>query len=169
VPFPLIHHRAANNRFERSRGMISGEPWKKSMIWTKRLRLPPTQARAALAIRDIRDTEDIDPVATPRLLDELAARGWRPKARPSGKPGLKFAGAKAYLDVNCEAFGRSTSRLLEHAERVRDTFLVDLSTLAQFKAGYGRDKDVRDLQPIGEHMRAQPHRKADGRSYSPCN
>jgi hypothetical protein len=41
---------------------------------------------AALAIRDIRDTEDIDLVVTPQLFDELAARGWQPKARPSGKP-----------------------------------------------------------------------------------
>jgi hypothetical protein len=106
---------------------------------------------AALAIRDIRDTEDIDLVVTPQLFDELAARGWQPKARPSGKPGLKFARAEAYLDVNCEAFGQSTSWLLEHAERVHDTLLVDLPTLAQFKAGYGRDKDVRDLQLISEH------------------
>jgi hypothetical protein len=90
---------------------------------------------------------------TPQPFDELAARGWQPKARPSGKPGLKLARAEAYLDVNCEAFGRSTSWLLEHAERVHDTLLVDLPTLAQFKAGYGRDKDVRDLQLITEHMR----------------
>jgi hypothetical protein len=108
---------------------------------------------AALAIRDIRDTEDIDLVVTPQLFDELAARGWQPKVRPSGKPGLKFARAEAYLDVNCQAFERSTSWLLEHAERVHDTPLVDLPTLARFKAGYGRDKDVRDLRLISEHMR----------------
>jgi hypothetical protein len=43
--------------------------------------------------------------------------------------------------------------MLENAERVHDTPLVDLPTLARFKAGYGRDKDVRDLQLISEHMR----------------
>ena len=80
---------------------------------------------AAFAIRDIRYTEDIDLVVTPQLFDVMA-RGWQPKARPSGKPGLKFARAEAYLDVNCEAFGRSASWMLEHAERVHDTLLVDL-------------------------------------------
>ena len=108
---------------------------------------------AALAIRGIRDTEDIDLVVTPQLFDNLAARGWRPKARPSGKPGLKFGQSEAYLDVNCEAFGRSTSWLLEHADHVNDTPLVDLPTLAQLKAGYGRDKDIRNLQFISERIR----------------
>jgi hypothetical protein len=130
------------------------------------LKLTPGQyvvvGGAALAIRDIRDTEDIDLVVTAQLFDELVSRGWQSKTRPSGKPGLKFARAEAYLDVNCEAFGQSTSWLLEHAERVHDTLLVDLPTLAQFKAGYGRDKDVRDLQLIREHMRSRDATTSQG-------
>jgi hypothetical protein len=108
---------------------------------------------AAPAIRDMRDTEQMDLVVTPQLFDELAARGWQPKARPSGKPGLKFARAEAYLDINCEAFGQSTAWLLARAERVHDTLPVDLPTLAHFKAGYGRDKEVRDLRLITAYMR----------------
>ena len=130
------------------------------------LKLPSGQyvvvGGAALAIRDIRDTDDIDLVVTQQLFDELATRGWKPKARPNGKPGLKFGRAEAYLDVNCEAFGQSTSWLLEHAERVHDTLLVDLPTLAQFKAGYGRDKDFRDLKLIHEHMRLREATRSQG-------
>ena len=73
---------------------------------------------AVLAVWDLRDTEDIDLVVTQRLFDQLAARGWQRKLRPDGNPSLKARHTKAYLDVSCEAFARSTSWLLEHAELI---------------------------------------------------
>ncbi len=101
-----------------------------------------------LVVHGIRDTEDIDIVVTPRLFAELATRGWQPKATPDGKPGLRLGRAEAYLDVNCSAFQRSTQWLLDHAQVVDGVPLIDLRTLALFKAGYGREKDVRDLALI---------------------
>jgi hypothetical protein len=80
----------------------------------------------------------------------------------SGKPGLKFARAEAYLDVNCEAFAQSTSWLLEHAERVHDSLLVDLPTLAKFKAATGATKtfeicsSLANICPKGRALFAPP-------------
>ena len=98
-----------------------------------------------LAIHGIRETEDIDLVVSERLFTDLQTRGWRAKTRPNGKPGLKHGLVEAYLDVNCESFERSTSWLLEHAQVLDGIPTIDLETLARFKAGYGRPKDLLDL------------------------
>jgi len=108
---------------------------------------------AVLALLGIRDTEDIDLVVSERLFADLQDRGWRVKTRPNGKPGLKHGRTEAYLDVNCESFERSSSWLFENAQEVRSGFpVVDLETLAQFKAGYGRPKDLQDLVLIRRHL-----------------
>ena len=48
--------------------------------------------------------------------------------------------------MNTETFQRSTSWLLDHADTVDGIPLVDLGTLAGFKASYGRAKDIADLE-----------------------
>lgn len=120
------------------------------------LGLPPDRyvvvGGAALAVRGIRDTADIDLVVTPSLFGELERRGWRRKVRPDGKPGLQHGHAEAYLDVNCDAFSRSIEQLREKAEHLDGVPFVDLETLRGFKAGYGRPKDLRDLELIEEHL-----------------
>lgn len=106
---------------------------------------------AAMAVRDIRETDDIDLVVTPSLFAALERSGWRRKQRPNGKPGLRQGRLEAYLDVNTEAFQRSTPWLIEHAEMVSGVPLVDLGTLAGFKASYGRPKDLADLALLETH------------------
>ena len=103
-----------------------------------------------LAIHGIRDTQDIDLVVSEDLFADLQARGWRSKARPNGKPGLKHGVIEAYLDVNCESFERSTSWLLQNAKILDGIPTIDLQTLAGFKAGYGRAKDLLDLTLLSD-------------------
>ncbi len=103
-----------------------------------------------LALLELRDTEDIDLVVTEGLFNQLHEQGWRAKTRPNGKPGLKLSVIEAYLDVNCETFERSTSWLLEHAQVLDGIPTIDLETLAGFKAGYGRPKDLLDLALLKE-------------------
>lgn len=103
---------------------------------------------AAMAVRGLKDTSDIDLVVTPRLFETLASSGWTLKPRPNGKPGLRHGHMEAYLDVNTEAFARSTEWLIEHAQTVDGIPLVDLTTLAGWKRSYGREKDARDVELI---------------------
>jgi uncharacterized protein len=100
---------------------------------------------AAMAARGLRDTNDIDLVVTPELFGQLARSGWSAKQRPIGKPGLYFGTVEAYLDVNTPTFARDTDWLIEHAEHVKGTRLVDLDTLVGCKRTYGREKDLRDV------------------------
>jgi hypothetical protein len=104
---------------------------------------------AAMCVRDMRDTDDIDLVVTAELFASLAASGWLAKGRPNGKPGLRNGNVEAYLDVNTETVERSTSWLLEHSEMIRGVRFVDLKTLQSWKRSYGRDKDLRDVAVIG--------------------
>ena len=103
-----------------------------------------------LALLGLRDTEDIDLVVTEGLFNQLHEQGWRAKIRPNGKPGLKLDVVEAYLDVDCDTFERSTSWLLEHAQVLDGIPTTDLETLAGFKAGYGRPKDLLDLAMLQE-------------------
>jgi hypothetical protein len=120
-----------------------------------RLGLPPGQyvvvGGAALAVRGIRETDDIDLVVTTELFERLAGSGWTQQMRPNGKPGLHRGSVEAYLDVDGENFKRSLSWLLSHAEILRGHAFVDLDTLAGFKSSYGREKDLRDLELIAAH------------------
>ena len=100
---------------------------------------------AALAARDLRNTDDIDLVVTDELFSQLAASGWTGKSRPNGKPGLRKGCVEAYLDVNTDGFERSTAWLMEHAEVVHGIPLVDLHTLYAWKRTYGREKDLKDV------------------------
>lgn len=116
------------------------------------LQLPETQyvvvGGAALSIRGIRDTDDIDLVVTAELFELLSHSGWSEKLRPNGKPGFRRECFEAYLDVNAENFGRSTSWLIENAEAIHGIPCVDLETLADWKRAYGRTKDLRDVEII---------------------
>jgi hypothetical protein len=100
---------------------------------------------AALAVRGIRDTDDIDLVVTPELFEHLAGSGWAQQMRPNGKPGIHKSSVEAYFDVDGEDFKRSLSWLLSHAEVLRGHAFVDLETLAGFKSSYARAKDLHDL------------------------
>ena len=124
------------------------------------LGLPPGQyvvvGGAALAVRGIRETDDIDLVVTTELFERLAGSGWAQQMRPNGKPGLHKGSVEAYLDVDGQDFKRSFLWLLSHAEILRGFAFVDLETLAGFKSSYGREKDLQDLDLIAAHRSGGP-------------
>jgi len=47
----LLASSASNNRFERSRGRVFGEPRRESMIWINQFRFAPAQPRVAQPYR----------------------------------------------------------------------------------------------------------------------
>jgi hypothetical protein len=107
---------------------------------------------AALTIRGIRSTDDIDLVVGVGLFEQLRRSGWTFKTRPNGQPGLRNGCVEAYLDVNTPEFGKSTEWLIEHSEIVEGIRFVDLDTLIRWKRGYGRDKDIRDVSLLERYQ-----------------
>jgi hypothetical protein len=111
---------------------------------------------AAMCVRGLRDTDDIDLVVTAELFGSLLQAGWCAKVRPNGKPGLRSGNVEAYLDVNTATVQKSTSWLLEHSEPIRGVRFVDLETLQSWKRSYGRDRDLRDVAIIGSLRTSDP-------------
>jgi hypothetical protein len=108
---------------------------------------------AALAIRGLRSTEDIDLVATPPLFERLKSQGWAQKTRPNGQLGLKRGCVEVYLEVNTESFARDINWLIAHSELVEGIPLADLDTLLGWKRTYGRQKDARDVELLEKIIR----------------
>ncbi|MEG0483052.1 MAG: zinc ABC transporter substrate-binding protein [Acinetobacter sp.] len=111
---------------------------------------------AALAIRNLRKTSDIDIVVIPKLFEKLQnSNEWSYKARPDGKPKLYKGFIEIYLDVNTEDFQRSTAWLFENADIFDQIQFIDLHTLMQLKQSYGREKDLHDIELIQTYLASQ--------------
>ncbi|MBK5646987.1 zinc ABC transporter substrate-binding protein [Acinetobacter proteolyticus] len=102
-----------------------------------------------LTAHHIRDTADIDLVVSPDLFCHLQVT-WNQKIRPNGKIGLYQSCFEAYLDVNCGDSQESFQTLLASSELIAGIHFMHLSTLAEFKRNYGRNKDLSDLNLIAE-------------------
>ncbi len=112
--------------------------------------------RGALAIRNLRDTSDLDIVVTAKLFEKLKNNNkWSYKIRPNGKPKLYKDFIEVYLDVNTDDFQRTTSQLFEHADIFNQIQFIDLQTLMQLKQSYGREKDLHDIELIQTYLASQ--------------
>lgn len=111
---------------------------------------------SALAIRNLRDTFDLDIVVTVGLFEKLKTDNkWTYKIRPNGKPKLYKDFVEVYLDVNTENFQITTSQLFEHADVFHHIQFIDLQTLMHFKRSYGREKDFHDIELIQSYLLTQ--------------
>lgn len=111
---------------------------------------------SALAIRNLRETSDLDIVVTPKLFEKLKNDNkWSYKIHPNGKPKLYKDFIEVYLDVNTDDFQRSTSQLFEHADIFNQIQFIDLQKLMQLKQSYGREKDLHDIELIQTYLASQ--------------
>lgn len=101
---------------------------------------------AAMALRGIKETHDVDLVVTPQLFGLLRDSGWQQKPRPNGEPGLKTGCFEAYLNVNTPSASPTIQQLIATADSVDGIPVVDIATLMAWKLEYGRAKDARDVE-----------------------
>lgn len=107
----------------------------------------------ALAIRNLRETSDLDIVVIPELFEKLKNDNkWSYKTRPNGRPKLYKDFIEVYLDVNTNDFQRSTSQLFEHTDIFNQIQFIDLQTLMELKQSYGREKDFHDIELIQTYL-----------------
>ncbi|MCC6316554.1 MAG: hypothetical protein IT361_02595 [Gemmatimonadaceae bacterium] len=103
---------------------------------------------AAMTLRDLRETDDIDLVVSRELFQSLEREGWAPGARPDGKPALGRGHVEACLDLSCGEFERTSEWLRTHADTLHGLPVVDLLTLVACKSARGQPKDVADVALI---------------------
>jgi len=120
----------------------------------RELKLPPEEftifGSGPLAIRNIRDCEDIDIVVTKKLFKKLL------KQVPENK---KKKGADLAKLGNIE-FGyrlRSSSKnnldLIHDSDNIDGLRFVSLPDLIECKKKFGREKDIRDISLIEEYLK----------------
>lgn len=110
----------------------------------------------ALAIRNLRETSDLDIVVTAELFEKLKNDNkWSYTIRPNGKPKLYKDFVEVYLDVNTDDFQRNTSQLFEHADIFNQIQFISLQTLMQLKQSYRREKDLHDIELIQTYLATQ--------------
>lgn len=107
---------------------------------------------ATKAACGIRETGDIDLVVTGALFDGLEGAGWERKARPNGKPGLRWGEVEAFLDVDCGASEVGFDRLRSDAESIDGIPFVVPGSLRRLKLQYGRPKDLRDARLLEDYL-----------------
>lgn len=108
---------------------------------------------ASLAVRGIREARDIDIVVVPELYDACEKERWDKQWHNTGqryvlhKQGREME-IEVYLDVNCEGYQPTTAELIDRADSIRGIPFVSLQDLLALKKGYGRPKDLPDIQFI---------------------
>lgn len=108
---------------------------------------------AAMTLRGIRETHDVDLVVTPWLFGRLRDSGWLQKPRPNGDPALRMGCFEAYLSVNTPSASPTIQQLIAAVELVDGVPVVDIATLMAWKREYGRDKDSRDVELLETFQR----------------
>lgn len=109
----------------------------------------------ALAVRGIRESEDIDLVVTPEIYKKLKIDGWKEEIWPSGRKRLSNGSFEVSEDVDFRfacAYNPDIIKVLSEAEIINGIPFVSLDEIVRWKKAYGRDKDKKDLKLIGEFL-----------------
>ncbi len=112
-----------------------------------------------MAVRDLKDSHDIDIVVTPELFEQCKEGGWEQMPWTySGKEGqiyLKKGIVELYLDVNAGEFHPTFQELQSRADVMQDIPFASLGDIVQFKRAYNRPKHNEDIQKIEEYLKKQ--------------
>ena len=122
----------------------------------KKLNLPAGEyvvvGGAILAAHNLRETNDIDIVATPSILDWCKAEGWKTAPRPNGEAGYTKGCIEIYPEVNAGSHRPETPALIKRADVIQGVPFASLHDLLEWKKAYGREKDMRDVELITKFL-----------------
>ncbi len=108
--------------------------------------------RAPLVLAGLRESEDIDILATPELMDALEARGWQ---RVDAYPGVRNVAYDVFDAYDTWQFGDynpSVAELLATATIVDGVPFASLAEVRAWKVAFGREKDAEDVKRIDEYL-----------------
>ena len=123
----------------------------------KRLNFPSEKyvvfGGAALAARGLRETFDIDIVASDDLLAKCGAEGW--KEHPRLKSGEKNGFHKGIIEIYPNVGGNFEANfadLRKNAEMIDGIPFCGLNDVIRIKRAYGRAKDLKDIELIENYL-----------------
>ncbi len=109
---------------------------------------------SSLAVRGIRETEDIDLVVSKDLLEEYKQKKeWHthPRLDSSKEPGLTNGLVEMYPDIGYEVED-SFKKIRDKADIVEGIPVASLEDIIRIKETYKREKDLRDIELIKQYQ-----------------
>lgn len=103
-----------------------------------------------MASYGIRDFKDIDLLVTPELYAELKSKGWQEKVVKPGfvvvENGIFEASPQMISTGN---YNPDIQKIIRNADIINDVSFMTLDETINFKRALGREKDLRDIELIG--------------------
>lgn len=109
---------------------------------------------SSLAVRGIRETEDIDLVVSKDLLEEYKQKeGWHthPRLDTTKEPGLTNGPVEMYPDIGY-GVEDSFEEMISRADIVEGIPVASLEDIIRIKETYKREKDLRDIELIKTYI-----------------
>ena len=135
--------------------------FKKQVENLKNIDLPKDQfvvvSSGALAVRGIREANDIDVIVTPALWSELMEK-YKVKLNNSGVETIDLDNEIEILNPSQSIFGNSSvvkiEDIFENADEFEGIRYINLDHLKTIKSVLGRDKDLIDIELIEEYEKS---------------
>ncbi len=110
---------------------------------------------APLAIRGIRDANDIDLLVSEEVFNSLRSAGWKQIEKgPSDKPLVK-GDYEAHQNWNFSSYKPTLKHLLQSAELEEGIPFASLDEVRKWKFASGRPKDLIDIELIDTYRAGQ--------------
>jgi len=104
-----------------------------------------------MAIRGIREPQDIDIIVTPSLYKELHHLGWREEG--SGrKKHLVNNSIEIFDSWDFDNYNPNLEQLIREAEIINGVPIVQLDEVIKWKKAFGGDKDLADIKLIQNYL-----------------
>lgn len=136
--------------------------FQKQFVILKGLGLPVNEfvvvGSGALSVRSIRDSEDIDLIATKSFWDKMIKK-FKVGINNSGVEHIELGPGVEMLNPTQSIFGNSKSVPLDEIFEKADIFdgikFINLNHLARIKKELGREKDLRDIALINDYFKTK--------------
>ena len=107
----------------------------------------------ALTARGLRETSDIDLILTEDLYEQLKGEGWEEKEKRPGHFHIckdNAEAAKNFLHIDgCKL---NSEDIIKNSDMIEGIPVMTLDDLIELKQTMGREKDLKDIQLIKEHL-----------------
>jgi hypothetical protein len=106
-----------------------------------------------LAAHGIRESHDIDIIATHEVYERLKRLGWKEEQLPNGRKMLQKDCFEVGDDWNFGTYNPGSATLIKDAEIVEGIPVVRLEEVLKWKRALGREKDMTDIELINKFMK----------------
>jgi hypothetical protein len=110
-----------------------------------------------MAVRDIRQANDIDFIVTQELYDKLVASGWQ-KEHFEGKGGpwgISHGVFEANTSWSVNDYHPDPQQLINDADVIDGVAFIRLEDVVQWKKACAREKDLKDIELIKTYLASQ--------------